>query len=130
MALLVLFSTLSVSIEKHYCGEHLVDLAWFVGAEKCGMEASDMEMPASEEEQALMAKSCCSDVTDLYEGQDELSLQKTLELSDSQKVFVMSFAYVFGGNYELQEESDTLFEHYPPPKSDRDIQALYQVFLI
>ena len=38
MAVLVLISTLSVSIEKHYCGDHLVDVAIFAEAEKCGME--------------------------------------------------------------------------------------------
>ena len=58
MALLVLISTLSVSIEKHYCGDHLVDIAFFAEAEKCGMEASD-------EDKDLMAQSCCKDVVDL-----------------------------------------------------------------
>jgi len=35
MALLVFISTLSVSIEKHYCGEHLVGFAIFADAQKC-----------------------------------------------------------------------------------------------
>ena len=39
MALLVLMSTVSVTIEKHFCGDHLVDVAIFSDAEKCGMEA-------------------------------------------------------------------------------------------
>lgn len=130
LALLVLVSTLSVSIEKHYCGDHLVDLALFVGAEKCGMEATDMEMPSSEEEQALLAKSCCKDVVNLHEGQDELSLEKTLDLDDSQKIFLISFASVFGHLNVDHREADSFDKPIPPPKTVRDIQVLHQVFLI
>lgn len=130
MALLVLVSTLSVSIEKHYCGEHLVDVAIFAEVDKCGMEADGMDMNTSDEENMLMAKSCCKDVVDLYEGQDELSIEKTKELSNSQKVFVLAFTAVFGGLDSFEFQNPAPFEHYSPPPVDKDIQVLNQVFLI
>ena len=123
MALLVLVSTLSISIEKHYCGEHLVDVSLFVEADKCGMEKSD-------DGDGIMANSCCTDVVDLIEGQDELNLEKTEVLSASQKVFVLSFAYVFGGLSLPTLTDDPPFQHYNPPEVVQDIQVLNEVFLI
>ena len=55
MALLVFISTLSISIEKHYCGDHLVDVSIFADVQKCGMEEADQGA-------ILMTQSCCKDV--------------------------------------------------------------------
>jgi hypothetical protein len=123
MALLVLISTLSVSIEKHYCGDHLVDVAFFTEAQKCGMEASDTDT-------LLTKNSCCKDVIDLLEGQDELNSEKTKDLNTNQKVFIMSFASVFSGLNLLEPQINAQFEHYSPPKVVQDIQILNEVFLI
>ena len=130
MALLVFISTLSISIEKHYCGEHLVAIAIFADVQKCDMEATDEGIEVSDERSILMAQSCCKDVIDLYEGQDELSLEKTKVLNTHQKVFIMSFAHVFSGLKILESQHNTTFKHNPPQKSVRDIQVLNQVFLI
>ena len=130
MALLVIISTLSVSIGKHYCGDHLVDIAIFSDAEKCGMEVVDEGLESSAEDSVIMAESCCKDVIDLYEGQDELSLEKTKELNTNQKVFILSFAYVFSGLNTLDSQHNTPFKFDPLPKYTRDIQVLNQVFLI
>jgi len=130
MAVLVLFSTLSISIEKHYCGEHLVDVAIFAEAEKCGMEAADMGLAASDQDSLFMQKSCCTDVVDLVEGQDELSVEKTKELSQHQKVFLFSFAYTFSGLFELEPQHHSPYEYYSPPNFVEDIQVLNEVFLI
>lgn len=130
MSVLVLVSTLSVSIEKHYCGEHLVDVSIFAEAEKCGMEADSMATKSSEEERLIMKKSCCTDVVDLVEGQDELSLEKTIELSAHQKVVLFSFAVAFSGVFDLEPQQHAPFEHYSPPGVVEDIQVLHEVFLI
>ena len=123
MALLVLISTLSFSIEKHYCGDELIDVAIFSDTQKCESEAADKGS-------RLMAQSCCKDVVDFLEGQDELSLEKTKVLNTNQKVFTMSFAYVFSGLNSLQAQSNITSKHYTPPKVVRDIQVLHAVFLI
>lgn len=130
MAVLVLVSTLSVSIEKHYCGDHLVDVSIFAEAEKCGMETSEMRLETSDQESVLKKKLCCKDVVDLVEGQDELSLAKTKELNNHQKLFVFSFAYTFSGLFEFEPQNHKPFEHYSPPNFVEDIQVLNEVFLI
>lgn len=123
MALLVFISTLSVSIEKHYCGDHLVGFAIFADAQKCESEAAD-------EGTNLMAQSCCKDVVDLLEGQHELSLEKTKDLTAGQKVFILSLASVFGGLYDQKSQNNTRYKHYTPPRFTQDIQVLNEVFLI
>ncbi len=123
MALLVLISTLSVSIEKHYCGDNLIDVAIFSDAQKCESDVADKGTK-------LMTQSCCKDVVDLLEGQDELSLKKTKVLNTNQKVFIMSFSYVFSGLNYLEAQNNITFKHYTPPKAVRDIQVLNEVFLI
>ena len=123
MALLVFISTLSISIEKHYCGDHLVDVSIFADVQKCGMEEADQGA-------ILMTQSCCKDVINFVEGQDELSLEKTKELSSHQKVFVFSFAYTFSGLFEFEPQNHSPFEHYSPPNYVEDIQVLNEVFLI
>ena len=130
MAMLVFISTLSISIEKHYCGDNLVDVAIFTDVQKCDMEASDEGIEVSDQGSILMAASCCKDVIDLYEGQDELSLEKTKVLNTDQKVLIMSFAYVFSGSIDLESQNNTPFIHDTPPKPVRDIQVLNEVFLI
>ena len=64
LALLVLFSTVSFTIEKHFCGDVLVDVSMFVEADKCGMEAME----------SLQQKSCCKDEIEVIQGQNELKV--------------------------------------------------------
>ena len=130
MAMLVFISTLSVSIEKHYCGEHLVDVAIFTEAESCGMEVSDKLIETSDEGKIIKKNMCCTDVVDLIEGQDELSLEQTIDLNTYQKVFIFSFAYAFSGSETLELQNETPFEHYTPPIVVKDIQVLNEAFLI
>ena len=45
MAIVVLFSTMSFTVDMHYCGDNLVETAIFHKAKGCGME---MENPSTE----------------------------------------------------------------------------------
>lgn len=64
LSALLLFSTLSFTVDMHFCGETLVDLGVFHEAEGCGM-AMDGAMAD--------APGCCSDETVNILGQDELN---------------------------------------------------------
>lgn len=130
LAIVVLFSTLSVSIGKHYCGDHLVDTALFADAEDCGMEMDEANEICSDEDTVVKKKNCCTDIVDLFEGQDELTVEKTQVLKTDQKIFMLSFAAVFSGLNLLEVQKDPHFEHYSPPVYFRDIHVLNQVFLI
>ncbi len=124
MALLVLFSTVSITIEKHFCGDVLIDVAVFKEAQKCAMEAFEME-------QALITKkNCCKDVLEIVKGQDELKISKFEELQLDQQLFLESFVYSYVNLFEGLSQNIIPHLYYSPPNLVQDIHILDQVFLI
>ena len=61
LALLVLASTLSFTVDQHYCGDFLVDISFTGDADGCGMNMAKTTM-----------NNCCSDEEISFEGQDDL----------------------------------------------------------
>lgn len=124
LALLVLFSTVSITIEKHFCGDVLIDVAVFKEAQKCAMEAFEME-------QALITKkNCCKDVLEIVKGQDELKMSNFEDLHIDQQLFLESFVYSYVNLFEGLSEQIIPHKNYSPPNLVEDIHILDQVFLI
>lgn len=124
MALLVLFSTVSFTVEKHFCGDVLIDSAVFSEAQKCKMEAFEIELAK------LTKKHCCKDIIEVIEGQDQLKPSKVEHIPPQQKVVMTSYIYAF--NHTIQELPKLIIphKHYSPPDLIIDIQVLDEVFLI
>lgn len=120
LALLVLFSTVSFTIEKHYCGDTLVDVSVFTHAEKCGMESMEM----------LQKKSCCKDEVDVIKGQDELKFASFEDLNFEQLQFVSTFNYAYLNLFESLDKYIIPNKDYSPPNLVVDIQVLDQIFII
>lgn len=127
MALLVLCSTLSVTVEQHYCGQYLVDSSWFGHAKSCGMEMPQASSSSSDCE--FVQTGCCSNKIFHIEGQDELNSAVSpcaLEQLDFVALIAPSFQCLTlpcGENYHV-------FKNYNPPKLVRNVQVLNQTFLI
>lgn len=128
MAFLVIFSTLSFSVEKHFCGTMLVDIAFFSSSDACGSEAKICEEEMSSMMNA-MGDSCCTNQKLTVEGQDELKIS-FYSLDLDQQVFLKTLAYTFIYLYEDLPLKEVPLEHYSPPLLVADIQILDQVFLI
>jgi len=128
MALIVLFSTMSFSVDIHYCGDHLVDFSIFDSVNTCMMKA-EMSKSSSECEVADMEMDCCSDVEVVIEGQDDLKISID-QLSFDQQIFVASFIYSYINLFEGFDENVVPFKDYSPPPLIRDVQILDQTFLI
>jgi len=125
MAFVLLFSTMSFSVNMHYCGETLMDSAIFKKAETCGME---MENPLTDS-CSISKKNCCSDEIFVVDGQDELQLQVE-KISFEQQVFIASFVYTYINLFEGLEENVTSFRDYAPPLVIREIYKLDETYLI
>ncbi len=137
LALLVLFSTMSFSVDKHFCGTELVDLAIFSKAMTCISEAKtcgvkmdhkmghkmNHEMVADEKD------SCCTNQKTELNGQDELNISFHF-LDFDQQLFLTTFTYSFIYKYESSSIAEIPFRYYTPPLLVADIQVLDQVFLI
>ncbi len=126
MALLVLLSTTSWKVEKHYCMGHLVDVAVFSEVETCGMDAS---LVSNEETQIQQRKSCCSDEVIIIDAQEDLNLSFN-DFDVVQQSFVVTFTYSYLGLFQNLAELPIPHFYYPPPILVKDIQLLDEVFLI
>ena len=125
MAIVVLLSTTSFTINMHYCGDTLMDTAVFHKAETCGME---MENPSSND-CSVTKKNCCSDEQIVIEGQDELQLSLDI-ISLEQQVFIASFVYAYINLFEGTNENVSSYQDYEPPLVIRQIFKLDETYLI
>ncbi len=127
MSFLVLFSTMSFKVEKHYCGQSLVGHAVFSSVQKCETEMHSCG--AEGEMQMMMDESCCSNQTECFDGQDELNIQPiSFELIQQYIIVPMSFVLI-GLLPELAAEVIE-YPPYQPPQLVYDLQILCQVFTI
>ncbi len=123
MALLLLLSTVSWTVEKHFCMGRLMDVSFFMDAEDCGMEAAVMLMGDEE------GNHCCDDESFTLEGQDDLKLNwNDIDLDRQYFLTVFTNSYLSLFSKPLKPSFEGF--DYPPPILVRDIQLLDQVFLI
>lgn len=125
MALVVLFSTMSFTVNSHYCGDNLVDTAIFQKAKTCGMEMQNTTSKAC----SITKKDCCNDEQINIEGQDELKISFD-KLTSNQQLFVASFVYSFIDLFEGLKENVTPFRDYAPPLVTKQIYKLVETYLI
>ncbi|HET8837446.1 MAG TPA: hypothetical protein VFM82_00450 [Flavobacteriaceae bacterium] len=127
MAFVVMFSTMSFTVDMHYCGKSFVDFSLFAKAENCGMEKA--QPVKSCENPSMTDKSCCSDQLIVKEGSDDL---KTAfhQLNLEQQTFVATFFCTYINLFEGLDENIVSFKHYSPPFIERDIQKLHETYLI
>ena len=120
MAVMLLVSTTSWKVEKHYCMGHLVDMAFFVSAEDCGMAMSMSEDTRS---------SCCDDEVIVVDGQDNLKLTFN-DLEVDQQSFLIAFTSSYIDLFTGIDQNTIPFKDYSTTILIRDVQILDQTFLI
>ncbi|MGC6438258.1 MAG: HYC_CC_PP family protein [Flavobacteriaceae bacterium] len=125
MAVVVLLSTLSFTIDMHYCGNTLVDTAVFKKAKNCGME---MQNPSTKG-CSVTKKDCCSDKQIFVEGQDELKINFE-NLTLEQQQFIASLVYTYINLFEGYDEDINSFQEYKPPLVVRQLYKLDETYLI
>ena len=125
MAFVVLFSTMSFTVNMHYCGGTLVETAVFNKAEGCGMEMEKTSTDGCE----ITKKNCCDDKQLIVDGQDELQLQAD-NISFEQQVFIASFVYTYINLFEGLNKNVSSFEEYKPPLVIKQIFKLDETYLI
>lgn len=126
MALIVLLSTVSFTVDSHYCGDTLVDSSLFGHVETCGMEV-EQQLPSSECD--ISKDDCCSDEQFIVEGQDTIKTSFD-NLNKDQQLFVAAFIHSYINLFFESQTDLNSFRDYTPPLLVKDIQILDQTFLI
>jgi len=125
MAMLLLFSTVSWTVEKHLCMGRVMDTALFSHAEDCGMKAG----LAALEDYSIEDNSCCGDEVLTIEGQDELTIDYN-NFDFSQQVFVIALSPAYINLFQFTYDKGSIINTYPPPNVGVDLNILHQTFLI
>lgn len=122
LAILVLCSTMSFTVEKHFCGDFLVDVSFTGKADGCGMK---MDNPS-----VAKMKKCCKDEIHHIEGQDELQQQSTDDFNLEKQQFVVAFLISCKDLFVSNKSKRNVFRDFSPPDIPKDFQVAYQTFLI
>lgn len=124
LSFLVLFSTLSLTIEKHFCGDTLIDVAIFSESEKCSDDVAEID------EVNIVKKSCCKDEIDVIEGLSEMTINsfEDFEVIHQQVLFAYSYSYI----NLFEDEPNLVVPHkdYSPPLLIKDIHVIDETYLI
>lgn len=126
VAVLILLSTTSFTVKKHFCGDSLIDTSIFTELNKCCDPVASL--PASQTE--VNFPDCCKDTLQIVEGPDHLILKSFETLSYEQQIFLVAYATSYVNVLEHLPENYIPHQYYSPPKMLTDIQLQQQVFLI
>jgi len=129
LAFIVIFSSLSFTVEKHICMDEVTDVSFFTEADSCGMQEDECKPGETGETNSFDEQDCCSDVHELIRGnQQEQQAINGFEIT--QMPFLNTYAYTYLNLFEENREEISFFDNPSPPLIDRDLQVLYQTFLI
>lgn len=124
---LVLFSSVSFTVEKHLCGGQVYSESFFGKAEQCGMDDDACDLAANNP--SYSKKSCCEDEIQFING-SIFEKVPTLKLNNKQQQYLSIFVLIDTVLFSQKENKSTLFKNYFPPPNTHNFNILYQVFRI
>lgn len=124
LALLVLMSTFSFTLEKHFCGDTLIDVAVFSELSNCGMDMKTIHT------NDISEKSCCKEIVEIIKGQDQLKKVSLEDVHFDQLIFANQIYPTYLNLFDGLPEYVVPHQYYSPPNLVPDILVLEQVFII
>lgn len=124
---LLLFSSVSFTVEKHLCGGQFFSESFFGNAEKCGMDDGDCELAGNNP--SFSIKSCCEDEIQFING-SVFEKEPTVKLNNKQQQDLAVFVLIDTVLFSQKEKESTHFKNYLPPPNTHNFNILYQVFRI
>ncbi len=128
LALIVLLSSFSFTINKHICGGEVANTTLFISADNCGMEMQTCENKSSKQVTSFQKEPCCKDISELIQGNDNNQQAKEFQLNIPTLEFLTTFIYTYLNNFK--ETTSLKYVTYKPPLVFKNIQSLFQVFRI
>lgn len=127
MALLVLFSTVSFTVEKHFCGDFLVDISYFGNTNGCADASGKDDCDTAS---LRKKKNCCKDEIEKIQGQDDLQQETHQKITLEKQSFILAFVSSYYNLFLDFNKNTVPLKQYPPPFLEQNIQILHQVFII
>ena len=125
MTFVVFLSTMSFTMNMHYCGDALVETVFFKDAQGCGMK---MDIPL-DNDCSVSKENCCSDKQIAADGIDDLK-QSLEHLTLKQQQFVALLTYTYYSLFKESTQSNDTFLSYKPPLVYKQIYKVDESYLI
>ena len=127
MAVLVLVSTMSFTIDMRYCDGDLLETTIFSNAEDtCSNELSKVVTDTC----CKPVKNCCSEDQIIIEGLDDLSSNSVDALQSNSQILLAIWVRPYLQTFIGAIRNIKPYEDYTPPKLIPDIQKLHEVYLL
>jgi hypothetical protein len=124
LAMLVIASTVSWTVAKHKCMGRVMDIALFVDADSCGMDAALGMLDGEDQE-----NHCCDDESVTLKGQDDLKLSFS-DFEFGQPFFAYKLPTYCPVFYANADQIQLPVTYHAPPGPKNHLFILHQVFLI
>ncbi|SEB67569.1 hypothetical protein SAMN04489761_1410 [Tenacibaculum sp. MAR_2009_124] len=128
LAILLILSTVSFTVEKHFCGDSLVNISFLGDVGACEDDPDD---DCADSSMTIEEDSCCKNEITYLEGQHEVnketadkslfSKEKNVAVLNKNKLLYVCTTFHY---------NKVLRRRYIPPRITRNIQLLYEVFII
>ena len=123
LLLLFIHSKMGMTLNFHYCGDHLAEISFAFNPKGCGMESSKLETSNTLN---FSQKSCCSDDLQVYQSMEDITI-----LDDAQAVSIDAEVLVYQNTYTdlaiLSAQQVKLKSRPPPGRSN--LFLLYSSFV-
>ena len=125
MIFVVLFSTMSFTIDEHYCGDILVNSSMLSSADSCGMDM----LQTSSTKESIREQGCCHNQKITVFGQNGLNVLFD-NFTFDQQIFIVSFVNSYLNLFEKLEYKTPSFSEFPPPLVLKKLYKLGETYLI
>ena len=114
------------AINTHYCGGEAVESSFTLGLQDLGCGMKDMNTPCGEEQS--ISKSCCQNEHTVLQLDENFSIKNAHASASS--IFFVAFVSVFINPQVFIEKNQIQFSINSSPTDVKDVQVLFQTFLI
>jgi len=122
LSLTVVLSSMSFTVDKHYCGDVLVEVSYFGKAEGCCDVKQDNQ-------HSQKKKNCCSNETEFI-ASTTFDKEKLLVLTPKDVQFLVFHLYSYINLYQEVTTEKKFYKDFSPPDLVEDIHVLHETFLI
>lgn len=118
---------MSFTVNKHYCGETLVEVSYIGEAKGCCATKTMKNMDHEHEKKEK--KGCCSNELELIES-STFDKEKLTSLSVEEIQFVTFYLYSYINLFQEVDLEKKFYKDFSPPDLVKNIQILHETFLI
>ena len=130
LAVCVLVSTSSFTVNKRFCGDSLIEASIFAELKQC-KKTTCTTLHVDKEHSQKVAENCCKKTSDVIYGHENLGLKKYgPEKIKLHKKQVITATQVFSGFLRKNNQEKRLVLYEPPLLPQKNLLQYYQVFLI